>query len=534
MRIGDSDGRITDSQHFWSVRHSIFRLRGEGSKQVSIRLISFTTRSTEHVLNVSSTMVLVMNVVAVIILITSSVQYGTGGGVVTALSVVRCPSSRTTTTTSSRGTLLYLSPPLTSRPTNSKQHKQRRIRLRKSITRLSSSSRQVDGQDIGDDKVDKDGDDGSSSRSDHDVMSSSRNNDKQQTGAQLLLRDYLSLIRPVTLLQAVGALLVGYLATVSSSKMAGGAATATATTTSATTIIQLVVASISVYLSYGSGMAINDVVDSNTDAIHELKQSRAIASGRISRRNAVLYTIALSVTSIVLPMMANCGTPYILWTISNLLLMTFYALGLQRLFLIKNIIVGWLGVSPLIGSCLLAQTSLTLTSIAQGPATTAVSAATGAFTKLVKLAIIGFAVGVAREILKDIEDIDVDSVQVGGGKRRRKVTLPIVVGTKISHAVAYTFVAIACILCYTPQYRSIFTSSTSGATMSSLFSTSSSSVSAKIIAIVKSIPYYMISTVAGTIMCFKASLLPIKEGERLLKKSIYVLLAGMISGLIMS
>ena len=126
-----------------------------------------------------------------------------------------------------------------------------------------------------------------------------------------------------------------------------------------------------------------------------------------------------------------------------------------------------------------------------------------------------------------------DSAKVAG--KRRKVTLPILVGTKISHAVAYAFVAIACILCYTPQYRSIFTSSTSGTTMSSLVSSSSSSSVLTIItSLVKSIPYYMISTVVGTVMCFKASRLPIKEGERLLKKSIYVLLAGMISGLILS
>ena len=464
-------------------------------------------------------MVLVM-IVVVIIVITFNVQNGSGGGgAVTAFSVVRGCPSRTATMPIPPGTL-HLSP-LTSRPTNSNYHNRKRSRrlLRKSITLLSSSSRQQDGPYMDDDNVSNVYED------DNGKNIGKNDDDTQQTPALLLLRDYLSLIRPVTLLQAVGALLVGYLATISSS-MAGAAATTSATTT----IVQLVVASMSVYLSYGSGMAMNDVVDSTSDAIHELKQSRAIASGRISRRNAMLYTLSLAVTSIVLPMIANCGTPYILWTISNLLLMTFYALGLQRFFLIKNIIVGGLGVSPLIGSCLLAQTTLT-SSIANGPTIT--SSATGPFTKLVKLAIIGFAVGVAREILKDIEDIDVDSAKVAG--KRRKVTLPIVVGTKISHAVAYAFVAIACILCYTPQYRSIFTSSTSGTTMSSLVSSSSSSSVLTIItSLVKSIPYYMISTVVGTVMSFKASRLPIKEGERLLKKSIYVLLAGMISGLILS
>ena len=326
-------------------------------------------------------MVLVM-IVVVYILITFNVQYGSGGGgAVTAFYVMRGCPSRTATMSSPLGTL-HLSPP-TSRHTNSIYHnrKQSRRVLRKSITLLSSSSRQQDGRYMDDDNVSNVDED------DNGKNSGKNDDDTQQTPALLLLRDYLSLIRPVTLLQAVGALLVGYLATISSS-VAGAAATTSATTT----IVQLVVASMSVYLSYGSGMAMNDVVDSTSDAIHELKQSRAIASGRISRRNAMLYTLSLAVTSIVLPMIANCGTPYILWTISNLLLMIFYALGLQRLFLIKNIIVGGLGVSPLIGSCLLAQTTLT-SSIANGPTIT--SSATGPFTKLVKLAIIGFAVGVA-------------------------------------------------------------------------------------------------------------------------------------------
>ena len=47
------------------------------------------------------------------------------------------------------------------------------------------------------------------------------------------------------------------------------------------------------------------------------------------------------------------------------------------------------------------------------------------------------------------------------------------------------------------------------------------------------IPVYAISIVVGVPMCIKASILPLEEGQRLLKKSIYVLLFGMIMGLIM-
>ena len=182
--------------------------------------------------------------------------------------------------------------------------------------------------------------------------------------------------------------------------------------------------------------------------------------------------------------------------------MTLYAFGLQKVFLVKNIIVGWLGVSPLIGSSLLLMSATTgvNTAAAAGGGTTT----TLAFTKLVKLAIIGFAVGIAREILKDMEDVDVD-------KMTGKVTLPIVVGSKVSHSIAYTFVAIACILCYTPGYRSLFTSTTTSSTASATvattsLSTSSSVAAARLLSVIKkSIPYYMISTIVDTIMCFKAS-----------------------------
>ena len=351
----------------------------------------------------------------------------------------------------------------------------------------------------------------SSSSSQQDKDDEGISNERDGNGA--VLRDYLGLIRPVTLIQAVGALIVGYLATISSS------ASIALTTSSRSELfsmgMKLVAASLSVYLSYGAGMAINDIVDSTTDAEHERKSERAIAAGRITRKNASYFTCALAAVSVISPLMAGCGIPYTTWTVSNLLLVTLYATGIQKVFLLKNIIVGWLGVSPLIGSSLLVMSTTAVAAAnPQGPTTTA-------FTKLLRLAIIGFAVGVAREILKDMEDIDID--RIAG-----KSTLPLVVGDKASHTIAYILVGIACMLCYTPGYRSIF----SGITAWRL--PSSCSMWTTVVSVVKSIPYYMISTVVGTVMCFKASRLPLKKGEQLLKKSIYVLLAGIISGLILS
>ena len=46
-------------------------------------------------------------------------------------------------------------------------------------------------------------------------------------------------------------------------------------------------------------------------------------------------------------------------------------------------------------------------------------------------------------------------------------------------------------------------------------------------------PVYALSLGVGVPMCIRAGMLPLVEGQRLLKKSIYVLLVGMISGLLL-
>jgi 4-hydroxybenzoate polyprenyltransferase len=112
--------------------------------------------------------------------------------------------------------------------------------------------------------------------------------------------------------------------------------------------------------------------------------------------------------------------------------------------------------------------------------------------------VVGFPVQVAREILKDIEDVDIDE----GNKR----TLPLVVGETVAHRIAYALVGTVCsAMVLTPSYWNMFASNP---------------------------PVYAVGVLAGVSMCIRASMLPLKKGETLLKKSIYVLLAGMIGGLL--
>jgi 4-hydroxybenzoate polyprenyltransferase len=309
---------------------------------------------------------------------------------------------------------------------------------------------------------------------DHTFSSSSASPDSHhKSSASVIISDYWNAIRPYTILQAVGALVVGRLALVAGQN------------TTPARPGPLLAAAASVYLSYGAGMAMNDCADVDADALHENKQDQAIASGRISKRAGWTYCLALSLASLFFA--SRVGTVYYsLWTASNLALMLGYALGLQRLFLVKNIVCGWLAISPLVGAALLSSS---------GGGVLVVSPPS---SKLWRLAVVGFPVQVAREILKDIEDVDIDE----GNKR----TLPLVVGEAVAHRIAYALVGAVCsAMVLTPSYWSMFASNP---------------------------PVYAIGLLAGVSMCIRASMLPLKKGEKLLKKSIYVLLAGMIGGLL--
>jgi geranylgeranylglycerol-phosphate geranylgeranyltransferase len=296
-------------------------------------------------------------------------------------------------------------------------------------------------------------------------------------------KEFFQLMRPFTLLQAVGALLVGCLAIRSSTFPATTAKTVGTTHA----ITHIILACISVYLSYGTGMVMNDCVDSTTDAMHEQKRHRPLASGRVSVREAWIFSAGLATASLIIARI--CSTSFAIWTLSNLLIMLLYAFGLQKLFLVKNMIVGWLGVSPLVGAQLLMFRLYNDSFFAK--------TTNNAFwlnPELVPLAVVGFGVGMAREILKDLEDVDVDRV---AGKQ----TLPHIVGNGPAHRLAFAMALACCVACWTFPFR---------------------------VDIFRSHPIYIVSLWIGTAMVARASWLPLSKGQTLLKRTIYVLLAGMI------
>ena len=244
------------------------------------------------------------------------------------------------------------------------------------------------------------------------------------------LRDLFDMIRPATILQAVGALVVGRLAIL------------TGDTVGSDVLRPLGWAAASVYLSYGAGMAINDAADAQLDALHETKRDRPVASGRISVTAAGVYCAELGAGSLALAARATgMRSGFVTWTASNLLLMLGYASGLQRLLLVKNALCGWLAVSPLIGAALLAGAGL-------GGASTVGTASVG---RLCWLAAAGFPLQVAREVLKDAEDVEAD--------RGKKLTLPLAMGIEPSRRAAHGLVGVVLgWMVFTPHYWQMFSS----------------------------------------------------------------------------
>ena len=321
--------------------------------------------------------------------------------------------------------------------------------------------------------------------------------DKNNNNKTRIWRRYVAMMRPVTILQAVGAFLVGYLVILSSQQ---SKLRRTAVDLSPLSIIS---AAISIYLSYGFGMAMNDIADRDIDSLHDAKRGRSLASNSISMKEGRIFCVVLVMLSVAFAFLAErcclvgstenvhgafpqCNN-FVGWTIVNLALMAAYAAGAQKVFLLKNILCGMFAISPLIGAATLGKMQLQSTM------------GNDIAAKLYQLGAIGFPLQVSREVLKDCEDTEID--------RGVKQTLPLVIGISNAKRVAYALVAIVnAMMIFSKYYWNMFASHP---------------------------PVYAVSVAVGTTMCIAASMLPLEKGQRVLKKSIYVLLAGMISGLLL-
>lgn len=178
------------------------------------------------------------------------------------------------------------------------------------------------------------------------------------------MRSWTELIRPLNCLMAGGAVLAGsFLVTKS-------------------VTFPALIAIAAAFLITGAGNAINDFFDVESDRINRPK--RPIASGSLSRRSAILFTLALFGTGIVLAASIN-WLCFLIATVNSILLVV-YSFNLQN-----KVLVGNMAVSYLVGSSFLFG-----------------GAAAGNIVLPLILMLLASLATFAREVVKDLEDIEGD------------------------------------------------------------------------------------------------------------------------------
>jgi geranylgeranylglycerol-phosphate geranylgeranyltransferase len=174
--------------------------------------------------------------------------------------------------------------------------------------------------------------------------------------------------------------------------------------------LEALMAAVVVFLVTGAGNSINDYFDHKIYAIN--KPERPILSGRIALKMALIYSLLLFIIGIIIGFLIN----WILGIIALLasLLMIYYARDLKTKCLIGN-----MSISFLTGLCFVFG-----------------GVAVGQILVSIYLGIYAFLMTMAREIVKDMEDLE-------GDKEEGATTLPIIYGKRTSAIIAAIFMLIA-------------------------------------------------------------------------------------------
>lgn len=195
--------------------------------------------------------------------------------------------------------------------------------------------------------------------------------------------------------------------------------------------IPIILAMIAVFFETAAGNVINDYFDYNIDLVN--KPERPIPSGRISLENGKKYAYFLflcgTICGFLIIYLTNNWIPFIIVLLADIILYL-YAYKLKTTPLIGNLAVGFMtGFGFVFGGFTINNPSIIMTSIFLG--------------------FFAFVMTTAREIVKDIEDVE-------GDKKDGARTLPILIGKKIPAALAVILIIIDCILCPLLYYYHIF------------------------------------------------------------------------------
>lgn len=195
--------------------------------------------------------------------------------------------------------------------------------------------------------------------------------------------------------------------------------------------IPIILAILAVFFEISAGNVINDYFDYNIDLIN--KPTRPIPSGKISlnagRNYAYLLFVSGTVCGFLISYLTGNWIPFIIVLIADVILYA-YAYKLKTTPLIGNLTVGFMtGLCFAFGGYAI-----------NNPQIINISWFLGFFA---------FVMTTAREITKDIEDIEGDSKE--GAK-----TFPILYGEKASAIIAFVLIIIDCILCPLLYFDNVF------------------------------------------------------------------------------
>ena len=195
--------------------------------------------------------------------------------------------------------------------------------------------------------------------------------------------------------------------------------------------IPVILAMLAVFFETAAGNVINDYFDYNIDLIN--KPERPIPSGRISitngRNYAYLLFILGTICGFLISYLTSNWIPFMIVLISDVILYL-YAYKLKTTPLIGNLTVAFMtGFGFVFGGYSINNPSIITTSIFLG--------------------FFAFVMTAARELAKDIEDMEGDKAE--GAK-----TLPILYGTKITAILSAILIVIDCALCPLLYFNHIF------------------------------------------------------------------------------
>ncbi len=193
----------------------------------------------------------------------------------------------------------------------------------------------------------------------------------------------------------------------------------------------IILAMLAVFFETAAGNVINDYFDYNIDLVN--KPERPIPSGRISLKNGRNYAYLLfalgTVCGFMISFITNNWIPFMIVLLADVVLYL-YAYKLKSTPLLGNLAVGFMtGFGFVFGGFTLNNPNIIITSIYLG--------------------FFAFVMTTARELVKDIEDVEGDKLE---GAR----TLPILYGERTTAILAAILIIIDCALCPLLYHINIF------------------------------------------------------------------------------